>query len=144
MLRPFSVVVIASGLIGLGAAVSGAETRSAAGITVYANGFSVVMEAAQGGAVQRPRPFRQWRLPDRRGPSQEPASARGYADGYRHGLDDGRDRDRYDPVGHGNYKAGDPGYYREYGPRESYRNNYRAGFRQGYENGYRDGSRGRR
>jgi hypothetical protein len=75
---------------------------------------------------------------------QEPAAARGYSDGYEKGLDDGRDRDRYDPVRHGDYRSGDEGYYREYGSRDAYRNNYRAGFRQGYEDGYRDGAARRR
>ena len=74
---------------------------------------------------------------------QEPASARGYSDGYEKGVDDSRDRDRYDPVGHKDYRDGDNGYYREYGPKDAYKNNYRAGFRQGYEDGYRDGRRGR-
>ena len=72
---------------------------------------------------------------------QEPASARGYSDGYEQGLDDGHDRDRYDPVRHGDYRDGDEGYYREYGSRDAYKNNYRAGFRQGYEDGYRTGTR---
>jgi hypothetical protein len=72
---------------------------------------------------------------------QEPASARGYSDGYERGLDDGHDRDRYDPVRHGDYRKGDEGYYREYGSKDAYKNNYRAGFRQGYEDGYRQGGR---
>jgi hypothetical protein len=80
---------------------------------------------------------------DRRVPRgyQEPAAARGYGDGFEQGFDDGRDRDRYDPVRHGDYRDGDEGYYREYGSRDAYKNNYRAGFRQGYEDGYRDGAR---
>jgi hypothetical protein len=75
---------------------------------------------------------------------QEPAFARGYSDGWEKGLDDGRDRDRYDPVRHGDYKDGDNGYDRSYGSKDAYRNNYRAGFRQGYEDGYRDGRGGYR
>ena len=73
--------------------------------------------------------------------SQEPAFARGYSDGWEKGLDDGRDRDRYDPVRHGDYKDADNGYDRNYGSKDAYRNNYRSGFRQGYEEGYR-GARG--
>lgn len=69
---------------------------------------------------------------------QEPAFARGYADGYEQGLRDGRDRDRYDPVGSRDYREGDQGYYDRYGSRDAYKNNYRAGFRQGYDDGYRD------
>jgi hypothetical protein len=70
---------------------------------------------------------------------------RGMEDGYREGFDDGRDRDRYDPVGEGRYRRGDPGYHPGYGPREYYRQDYRGGFLAGYERGYRDawGPRGR-
>lgn len=87
-----------------------------------------------------------WQLgrPPRNG-FQESAFKRGYSDGYQQGLADGRDGDRYDPVGHEEYRSGDQGYSNSYGSRDAYRNNYRAGFRQGYEDGYRDGSRsGRR
>lgn len=79
----------------------------------------------------------------RPGGYQEPAYARGYSDGYRQGADDGRDRDRYDPVGHRDYRDADQGYYGSYGSRDAYRNNYRAGYREGYEEGYRFGT-GRR
>ena len=72
---------------------------------------------------------------------QEPAMARGYSDGYEQGIEDGDDRDRYDPVRHSDYREGDEGYYREYGSRDVYKNNYRTGFRQGYEDGYRNGGR---
>lgn len=78
-----------------------------------------------------------------RGGYQDPAFARGYSDGYERGLDDGRGRDRYDPVRHRDYRNGDEGYFRDYGPRRAYENNYRAGFRQGYEQGYREGGRSR-
>ena len=72
---------------------------------------------------------------------QEPAYARGYADGHARGLNDGRNNDRYDPVGSREYRNGDEGYHAGYGSRDAYRTNYRAGFRQGYEDGYRDGTR---
>jgi hypothetical protein len=75
---------------------------------------------------------------------QEPAFARGYADGWDKGLDDGRDRDRYDPARHGDFRSADDGYNRSYGSKEAYQNNYRSGFRQGYEDGYRDGRGGYR
>lgn len=96
--------------------------------------------------LQRPpRGLRSWRpFQERRGVAQEPAFARGYADGFGKGMDDGRDRDRYDPVGSGEYRRADQGYSRQYGPRDAYQTNYRAGFRQGYEEGYRDGARGGR
>ncbi|HEY1308884.1 MAG TPA: hypothetical protein VGF24_35325 [Vicinamibacterales bacterium] len=78
-----------------------------------------------------------------RGPRgyQEPAFARGYSDGRKQGIDDGHDRDRYDPVRHGDYRSADHGYERSYGSKDAYKNNYRSGFRQGYEDGYRDGVR---
>ena len=94
-----------------------------------------------GSARPRPAPFAPRRTQDRR--YQEPAFARGYADGYRRGGDDSRDRNRYDAVGHGDYRRGDEGYYRDYGSRDAYKNNYRAGFRQGYEEGYRAGEQRR-
>jgi hypothetical protein len=80
----------------------------------------------------------------RAGGYQEPASARGYSDGYARGLSDGRDHDRYDPVGERDYRDGDNGYSGAYGSKDAYKNNYRAGFRQGYEEGYRDGTSYRR
>jgi hypothetical protein len=78
--------------------------------------------------------------------SREPAVMRGFNDGYEQGLRDGRDGDRYDPVGSRDYRDGDNGYSGSYGgTREIYKNNYRAGFREGYEEGYRDAGRyGRR
>lgn len=79
-----------------------------------------------------------------RGGYEDPAFARGYADGFEKGVDDGRDRDRYDPVRHRDYRDADDGYYRDYGAKQAYENNYRAGFRQGYEEGYRGGGRYRR
>jgi hypothetical protein len=81
--------------------------------------------------------------PPRPGGYQEPAYARGFSEGYRQGSDDGRNRDRYDPVGHRDYRDADNGYFGAYGSRDAYRNNYRAGFREGYEAGYRTGT-GRR
>jgi hypothetical protein len=75
---------------------------------------------------------------------QEPAFARGYSDGFEKGIEDGRDRDRYDPVRHSDYREADQGYSGSYGSKDAYKNNYRSGFRQGYEEGYRDATRSRR
>jgi hypothetical protein len=69
--------------------------------------------------------------------NEEPAFARGYADGFKHAQEDRRER-RYDPVGHRDYREADQGFSRSYGTLEAYRNNYRAGFRAGYDAGYRD------
>jgi hypothetical protein len=68
---------------------------------------------------------------------QEPAFARGYADGFKLGHDDNQGSKRYDPVGHRDYRDADQAYYSAYGSRDAYKNNYRAGFRQGYDDGYR-------
>ena len=75
---------------------------------------------------------------------EEPAFARGYADGFKHAQEDRRDRRRYDPVAHRDYRDADQGFSRSYGTLESYRNNYRAGFRAGYDAGYRDDTGRRR
>jgi hypothetical protein len=71
---------------------------------------------------------------------QEPAFARGYADGFRHAQDDRDNRRSYDPVGHREYREADQGFSRSYGSRDAYKDNYRAGFRAGYDAGYRDGT----
>ncbi len=75
---------------------------------------------------------------------EEPAFARGYADGFRHAQEDRRERRRYDPVGHRDYREADQGFSRSYGTLEAYKNNYRAGFRAGYDAGYRDDTGRRR
>jgi len=75
---------------------------------------------------------------------EEPAFARGYADGFRHAQEDRRERRRYDPVAHRDYRDANQGFSRSYGPLEAYRNNYRAGFRAGYDAGYRDDTGRRR
>lgn len=72
---------------------------------------------------------------------QEIAYARGYDEGYRKGIADGRRGNRYDPAESREYRDGDSGYTDSYGSRDAYRTNYRAGFRQGYEDGYRAGTR---
>jgi hypothetical protein len=73
-----------------------------------------------------------------RGGSQYDVAARyGYEDGYEAGVDDARDRRRFDPVAEIRYRNGDRGYERQYGTREDYRARYREAFRQGYEQGYR-------
>lgn len=66
----------------------------------------------------------------------------GYRDGYQAGVNDARDRHRFDPIGESRYRSGDRGYEREYGSREDYRADYRDAFRRGYEEGYY-GTRGR-
>jgi hypothetical protein len=65
----------------------------------------------------------------------------GFTDGYEAGLDDGRDRRRFDPVGESRYRSGDHGYRGDYGTRDAYKFRYREAFRTGYEDGFGDGQR---
>jgi len=118
----------------------------------FRRGFAEGYAAGFGRFSRQPRVYGNQRDTVRRGPTGygaygsygEPAAARGFSDGYEEGMKDGRDRDRYDPVGSRGYRDGDNGYFKNYGSRDAYKNNYRAGFRQGYEEGYRDGTRLRR
>jgi hypothetical protein len=75
---------------------------------------------------------------------EEPAYARGYADGFKRAQEDRKDRRGYDPSAHREYRDADQGFSRSYGTLEAYRNNYRAGFRAGYDAGYRDDNGRRR
>jgi hypothetical protein len=111
----------------------------------FADGYRVGFERASVRASRQPDNLGRDRIYRRgSGGFQEAASARGFSDGYERGLNDGRDRDRYDPVGSRDYRDGDNGYSGSYGSRDAYKNNYRAGFRQGYEEGYRDSAHYRR
>ena len=96
----------------------------------------------QGGYGGYGRDDRYGRGDDRygRGPGYaNPASAAGYEDGYRQGLDDARDGDRRDPVRAKHYREGDRGYDRRYGSRDDWKRVYRQAFIAGYDRGYREG-----
>ena len=69
---------------------------------------------------------------------QNPAYTRGYDDGYRRGLEAGRDRDYYDPRRETWYRSADRGYDRRYGSRTQWRQVYRDGFSAGYDVGYQE------
>jgi hypothetical protein len=75
---------------------------------------------------------------------QDPASTKGYENGYDLGLLDARKGDRYDPVRHRDYRDANRGYASSQGSRDGYKTNFRTGFRQGYEDGYREGTRTRK
>ena len=62
----------------------------------------------------------------------------GYREGIKEGEKDGRSRDQFDFRDEGDWRDGDHGYRREYGPREQYRDLYRQAFRDGYDRGYRE------
>lgn len=102
----------------------------------YREAFQRGFETGYRSGFQRVRPF----VGSRRGGLSEPAFARGYADGFEKGREDWEDRDRYDPVRHGDYRSGDKGYSDHHGSRDAYKQFYREGFREGYEAGYRGGS----
>ncbi len=88
-----------------------------------------------------PPPWANGRARGRGGYQTDAAYQTGFTDGYEAGLDDGRDRRRFDPVGEGRYRSGDRGYNGNYGSRDAYKYRYREAFREGYEDGYGDGQR---
>lgn len=63
----------------------------------------------------------------------------GFADGYKAGLEDRRNNEKFEPTDHDAYQDGDRGYERRYGERDVYRVDYRDGFHSGYTRGYREG-----
>lgn len=69
------------------------------------------------------------------------ADARGYADGYEKGFEDGQARRSADPARHRWYRDGDRGYDGRDGARAAYQAAYRDAFRSGYGEGFRDGER---
>ena len=120
-------------------------------ITLLVVSLALVTTAVPADAQGRGRGFGRFGAPAPAAPGiaagrasqEEPAYARGYADGYRYAQQDRSDRRGYDPVAHRDYRDADQGFYRSYGSRDAYKDNYRAGFRAGYDAGYRDPS-GRR
>ena len=52
------------------------------------------------------------------------------------GHQDARDRDRYNPQKHSDFKKATDGYNRSYGDKGQYRQAYRDAFVQGYREGY--------
>src|SRR5262245_56736082 len=58
------------------------------------------------------------------------AAQNGYRDGLDQGRDDARDHDRYDPAGAKRYREGDHDYHDRYGSRDEYKREYRAAFQQ--------------
>jgi len=66
-----------------------------------------------------------------------PAFQNGYRDGLDKGREDDRDNDRFDVTRHSWYRSATRGYENEYGSRSSYQSLYREGFEAGYADGYR-------
>ena len=121
-------------------------------ITLIVLSLSLIATAVPVGAQGRSRGLGRLGAPSSavpgiaagRASQEEPAYARGYADGFRIAQQDRDNRRGYDPVAHREYRDGDQGFSRSYGPRDAYKDNYRAGFRAGYDAGYRDPSGQRR
>ncbi len=123
-------------------------------IAGYRDGYNSGGGRGPSGGYSRPAPSRNGpsyggngpsdggRYPGR-GAATEIAVSNGFEEGYRKGLDDGRDRDRRDVTRHSRYRNADHGYRREYGPKGLYQQAYRAAFERGYNEGYQDGRRNR-
>lgn len=128
----------------------------AAFIAGYRDGYNSGGGRAQGGVHLPPVPPRRGPYYGGNGPTYGGgryaersaataiAASNGFEEGYRKGLDDGGDGDRYDVGRHSRYRKADHGYRREYGPKAIYQQHYRAAFERGYDEGYRDGRRGPR
>jgi hypothetical protein len=65
----------------------------------------------------------------------------GHAKGYEEGFDEGRkDAERrrgYNVRRHDDFRDGDEGYKRDYGPKSEYVRGFRTGFEEGYRDAYR-------
>lgn len=61
----------------------------------------------------------------------------GFDDGFKDGVDAGRERDVYNPTKSGDYKKAANGYDDDFGNKQIYRQNYRNAYLQGYKRGYR-------
>jgi hypothetical protein len=117
------------------------------GRIVVGGTFSTGYEQAQYGPQGDPRYGPSYRDRgygrDGYGGRGEYAFSNGYRDGYEKGIDDARDRDRYDVRRHRRYRDAERGYNRSYGlSRDHYRDVYRRGFSTGYDDGYRAAHRG--
>jgi hypothetical protein len=64
------------------------------------------------------------------------AARNGYRDGLDAGRDDARHRGRFDPVRARRYREGDHDYDRRYGSRDEYKREYRSAFERGYRDGF--------
>jgi hypothetical protein len=67
------------------------------------------------------------------------AARNGYRDGLDAGRDDARHRERFDPVRARRYREGDHDYDRRYGSRDEYKREYRSAFERGYRDGFERG-----
>jgi hypothetical protein len=83
---------------------------------------------------------------DRGGYARE-TERRAYDNGFRQGLEEGRNDARrnrdYSYQRHNEYRDADNGYHRGDGDREFYRRSYRQGFQAGYNDAYNRNARNR-
>ena len=103
-------------------------TAALLGLAFAATGCAATYYPARPGVYESPRV-------DRR------AYDRGYQEGLESGRDDARHGRRFDYARHGEFRSGDHGYDRGYGPRDAYRDQFRRGFAAGYNNAYRANAR---
>lgn len=73
---------------------------------------------------------------DRNDRYSNPTFAQGYRDGLDKGREDANDNDRYDPNRHSWYRSATRGYESRYGSRADYQARYREAFEAGYSEGY--------
>ena len=66
-----------------------------------------------------------------------PAFQNGYRDGLDKGREDAKDGDRFDTNRHSWYRSANRGYDDDYGSRSEYQSRYRQGFEDGYAEGFR-------
>jgi hypothetical protein len=114
--------------------------REAERLASRARNARVIYGSDRDGYPDRPRHGRDDRYGSRGGYGYGAGSVP-YQNGYRDGLDkgreDARDRDSYDPVRHSRYRSADRGYNNRYGSKDQYKLVYRDGFERGYDEGYR-------
>jgi hypothetical protein len=104
----------------------------------YENGRTE--DRGSNGVTDRIREILRGRDPNRYPPSTSQNGSTAYDNGFRDGLEKGRedvrDNDSFDPVRHSRYRSADRGYNSRYGTKEQYKLAYRDGFEDGYAQGY--------
>ena len=108
----------------------------------YENENGRYEDRGSNGVTDRMREILRGRDPNRypSSTSRNGASSAAYDNGFRDGLEKGRedvrDNDSFDPVRHSRYRSADRGYESRYGTKDQYKLAYRDGFEAGYGQGY--------
>jgi hypothetical protein len=102
-------------------------------LTIAVGIAAVVLTAA-------PAQAQIWNGNGRAGGYRTDARSLAYNNGYRSGLERGRqasrDRRAFDIQREKDYRKADDGYKKQYGSKDFYRDEFRRGFTQGYQEGY--------